>query len=279
MTVILSHILDKSKVAGRMIIKLQEVAEIVTAPKLTLDEIELDMTEIIETYLDMRISAISSLDMPNVRPKHHFLGHYADCFKNFGPLISVWAMRMESKHTYFKSVLRASKNFKNVAKTCAARHELAQVCHRYYGLFPVNKLDIPANSAPLESYLSTTSDLHIHQAAQFLQKDCLILRNFKIFGTLYSPGTIVIMKKESLGVLKIGLVRVIGYQNNQVLFGCSTFIAMQSRYNYYVTTEELDTFEIISYDELQDYYPLFRIGSTSGFKFSLHHYISSGMDE
>ena len=83
------------------------------------------------------------------------------------------------------------------------------------------------------------------------------------------------MKKESLGVLKIGLVRVIGYQNNQVLFGCSTFIAMQSRYNYYVTTEELDTFEIISYDELQDYYPLLRIGSPSGFKFPLHHYISS----
>ena len=51
-----------------MLIKLQEVSEIVTAPKLTLSEIELDMTEIIETYLDMRISAISSLDMPNIRP-------------------------------------------------------------------------------------------------------------------------------------------------------------------------------------------------------------------
>ena len=68
LTVILSHIIDESEVAGKMLIKLQEVSEIVTAPKLTLSEIELDMTEIIETYLDMRISAISSLDMPNIRP-------------------------------------------------------------------------------------------------------------------------------------------------------------------------------------------------------------------
>ena len=223
----------------------------------------------------MRISAISSLDMPNVRPKHHFLSHYPDFFKNFGPLISVWAMRMESKHTYFKSVLRASKNFKNVAKTCASRHELAQVCHRYYGLFPVNKFDIPAKSAPLESYLHTSSDSFVHQAAQHLQKDCLILRNMKIFGTLYSPGAIIVMKKESLGVLKVGLVKIIAFQNNQALFGCSTYIAKQSRYNFYVTTDELEEFEIISYDELQDYYPLLRIGSPSGFKFPLHHYISS----
>ena len=135
-------------------------------------------------------------------------------------------MRMESKYTYFKSVLRASMNFKNVAKSCASRHELAQVCHRYYGLFPVNKFDIPANSAPLESYLHTTSDSFVHQAAQYLQKDCLILRNMKIFGTLYSPGAIVVMKKESFGVLKVGLVKIIAFKNNEALFGCSTYLAM-----------------------------------------------------
>ena len=270
MTVVLSPIIDQSEEAGKMIIKLQEVAEIVTAPKLTLDEIEQNMTEIIESYLDMRISAISSLDMPNTRPKHHYLSHYPECFKNYGPLISVWAMRMESKHTYFKSVLRASKNFKNVSKTCATR---------YYGLFPVNKFEFPANSAPLDSHVNTSSDTYIGEASLLLDKDSLILTSLKIYGTLYRPGSIILMKKESLGVLKIGLVRIIAYESNRIFFGCSTYIAMQSRYNFYVTTEELKSFEIISYDNLQDYYPLMKIGTTSGFKFSLHHFISSGSVE
>ena len=276
MTMLLSHVVDESRIAGKMIIKLQEVAEIVTAPTLTLNEIDFDMTEIIETYLDMRISAVSDLAMPNPRPKHHFLSHYPDCFKNYGPLIGVWAMRMESKHTYFKSVIRSSKNFKNVAKTCASRHELAQVCHRYYGLFPISKLDFPANSAPLDSYISSSSNIYIHQAAQVLHRECLILTNVKIHGTLYNPGMIVVMKKQSLGVLKVGLVRIIALQNKQVFFGCSTYIAMQSRYNYYVTTKDLEAFEIVSGDKLQDYHPLLKIGTMSGFRFPLHHFISSG---
>ena len=72
MTLILSDVIDQSD-TGKMIIKLQEVAEIVTAPKLSKQEIEYEMTEMLESYLDLRISAISTLNMPSPRPKHHFL--------------------------------------------------------------------------------------------------------------------------------------------------------------------------------------------------------------
>ena len=276
MTMILYDVIDRSETAGKMIIKLQEVAEIVTAPKLSTYEIDFEMTEIIESYLDLRISAISSLGMPHARPKHHFLGHYPRCYKKYGPLISLWAMRMESKHTYFKGVIKASKNFKNVSKTCASRHELAQVCYRYYGLFPVNKFDIPSNSVSLTEHRDSSTDIHIRQASQVLRSDSLILTNVKIHGTVYSPGMIVVMKKESLGVLKVGLIRIIAFQDDLVYFVCSTFIAMQSRYNFYVTRGEQAPSEIISYDDLQDYYPLLRIGTTTDFRFALHHYISSG---
>ena len=180
---------------------------------------------------------------------------------------------MESKHTYFKGVIKASKNFKNVAKTCASRHELAQVCYRYYGLFPT-KLDIPAVSVSLQDHEGSSQDLYIRNAKHVLYRDSLILKSVKIYGTLYKPGMIVVMKKQSLGVLKVGLIRIIGFQNDQILFGCSSFIAKQSRYNYYVSTEDQDVFEFISYDNLQDYYPLLRIGTTSAFRFSLHHFIS-----
>ena len=277
MTILLSDVIDQS-VSGKMIVKLQEVAEIITAPKLTSHEIDFEMTEIIESYLDFRVAAISSLGMPRARPKHHYLSHYSESYKKYGPLISLWGMRMESKHTYFKNVIKASKNFRNVPKTCASRHELAQVCYRYYGLFPTNKFDIPAKSVSLAHYSDTSNDIFVKSASQVLQGDSLILNNVKIHGTLYSPGMIVVMKKEALGVLKVGLIRIIAFQEGKICFGCSTFLAMQSRYNFYVTREEISMFETINYDDLQDYYPLTRIGTTSAFRFALHHYISCGAE-
>ena len=224
-TVLLADILDRSEV-GKMIIKLQEVAEIVTAPRLTSNEIDFEMRDIIESYLDLRISAVEVFGMSNPRPKHHFLSHYPDCYKNYGPLISMWAMRMESKHTYFKGIIRASKNFKNVSKTCASRHELAQICYRYYGLFPTNKFDIPPNSVCLEDHVDFSTDVHIKQVALILPKQSLILKSLKIRGTLYTPGMVAVIEKISQGVSKVGIIRLIVLNGEDVFFGCSTFQAM-----------------------------------------------------
>ena len=258
-----------------MLIKLQEVAEIVTDPRLTEDEVNFEMREIIESYLDFRISAVKKFGMSRPRPKHHFLSHYPDCYKNYDPLINVWAMRIESKHTYFKGIIKASKNLKNVALTCPSRHELAQVCYRYYGLYPVSKFDIPANSSSLADQVKFTNDVYIRQASLELPNHALTL---KILRTLYSPGMVLVVNKKSAGVVKVGIIRLIAFNDEKVFFGLSTFLARQSRYNFYVSIEDMDCFEIKSYDDLQDYYPLTRLGSTSSFRFALHHFISSSAD-
>lgn len=39
-------------------------------------------------------------------PKHHFLEHYPQLIKAFGPLLSLWTMRFEAKHSFFKRVVR-----------------------------------------------------------------------------------------------------------------------------------------------------------------------------
>ena len=136
---------------------------------------------------------------------------------------------MESKHTYFKGVIKASKNFKNAPKTCASRQELAQVSYRFYGLFPISKFDIPANSLSLrDTILISEKDAYLMKASEILDEDSLILTNIKIFGTLYSPGMVLVMKKESYGVLKIGIIRIISFKGGRVTFGCSKFTAMQS---------------------------------------------------
>merc|ERR1719357_196298 len=106
--------------------------------------------------------------MPRPRPKHHILSHYPDLYLKHGPLKDVWAMRMESKHTFFKGVLRTSKNFKNVALTCARRHQMSQISYFYYGLFPRSKFDLPADAPNVEDVRHLTRDPSILKFYTFM---------------------------------------------------------------------------------------------------------------
>ena len=161
---ILSNVLDESKV-GEHIVKLSEVSELITAPKLTVDEIENKLHFSIVEYLEMRIAAIDELGMGTVKPKHHFLSHYSELYASCGPLIFLWAMRMEAKHTFFKNCIRTSKNFINVSKTCASRHQMAQISYTYSGLFP-RMLDIPASALKIKEMKLINPD-------PFLRCSCL----------------------------------------------------------------------------------------------------------
>ena len=58
--------------------------------------------------------------------KHHYLLHYVELIIHFGPLIHLWILRFESKHTFFRRCARRLHNFKNICKTVAERHQLFQ---------------------------------------------------------------------------------------------------------------------------------------------------------
>lgn len=45
-------------------------------------------------------------------PKYHYLGPYPALIRKFGPLVSLWTMRFEAKHSYFKQTIRHSNCFK-----------------------------------------------------------------------------------------------------------------------------------------------------------------------
>ena len=50
--------------------------------------------------------------------------HYPDMIKKFGPLHSLWCIRYEGKHAYFKRRAKQIGNFINLPLTLAYRHEL-----------------------------------------------------------------------------------------------------------------------------------------------------------
>lgn len=58
-------------------------------------------------------------------PKH-FMVHYPRCIRQIGPLIHIWSMRFEAKHTFFKDCV---KKFKNLTVSLANKHQFAVACH------------------------------------------------------------------------------------------------------------------------------------------------------
>jgi hypothetical protein len=71
---------------------------------------------LVEDYLDRRLNAFPNA---RLRPEHHYLMHYADLTLKFWPLMHLWTLRFESKHSYFKRRIRYSQNFKNVCSLLA----------------------------------------------------------------------------------------------------------------------------------------------------------------
>ena len=272
LTSILADVLEES-ITEKYIVKLHEVSEIITAPKLDGYEIEFVMTRIILEYLDLRVEAIEELNMANARPKHHFLSHYSRSYTFHGPLIHLWAMRMEGKHCYFKNVIRASKNFINAPLTCASRHQMAQISYSFYGLFPSRRLEVPDNAPEVKEVLEVSNDAEMRHYYTRLHGQALVPNHLQIYGTKFEVGHLVVMEKMSFGTLKVGLIMGMSCYKNEVNFLVSTFVALQSKYGYYVTSESLNK-ETVDFDNLADHYPLLMIGTPTAFMFRLHHFIS-----
>ncbi|XP_065281874.1 uncharacterized protein [Dermacentor albipictus] len=106
-------------------------------------EVYLLLREILDMFLSDRLplQSLSYLEIkvqeflrsfvsryPSVRliPKMHYLIHYPRMISLFGPLKQLWCMRFEAKHQYFKSLATRIKNFRNICKTLAERHQLLQ---------------------------------------------------------------------------------------------------------------------------------------------------------
>ncbi|CAG9763786.1 unnamed protein product [Ceutorhynchus assimilis] len=102
--------------------KMRTIVNIVLSFNLTVEHIAF-LKSLIFEYISER-----SVSFPDdkLKPKHHFLCHYPYLIKCFGPLRHLWTLRFESKHRYFKNIIKHSQNFINILKTMAEKHQYMQ---------------------------------------------------------------------------------------------------------------------------------------------------------
>ena len=89
-------------------------------------EYEIDrLHDLVIDYLVLRETLVEEFPLlGSPKPKHHFLLHYSENIKKFGPPLGFWTARFESKHRVAKSTADNTKNFRNISKTIASRQQL-----------------------------------------------------------------------------------------------------------------------------------------------------------
>ncbi|KAI7813834.1 hypothetical protein IRJ41_002408 [Triplophysa rosa] len=105
--------------AWEILMDLKDIVELVVSTKFSDETL---------CYLESKIAEHRKLlaeTFPNfsIRPKHHFVDHYPHLIRCFGPLVDLWTMRFEAKHSFFKKVVHGTHNFKNVLLSLATKHQ------------------------------------------------------------------------------------------------------------------------------------------------------------
>jgi hypothetical protein len=251
-----------------LIRELKELVELSFAPALHVDDIVA-----FESKIKSHDASFLEL-FPNERrkPKHHFVSHYADMTYRFGPLVQYNTLRFESKHAFFKHIIHDCKNFKNVTKMLAMRHQLLQCYLSTSGnLFQQSNTIVHGGTYVPLSY-SPTFEMLLR--SHFPGMDSvLLMTGCKFRGIEYRAGLYVI-DGFACGLPTFCKIHAVVAHGNTICLLC---VSQETSYN-----EHLHSYEVVDssvchvhqFSDLKDYYPLPGYNVKSKTYVTLKHFVS-----
>ncbi|KAF1379433.1 hypothetical protein PFLUV_G00176010 [Perca fluviatilis] len=235
----------------QLVLLLRQVVELVCAPAVSESQAAY-MKVLIEEYIETRHLLFP---LKKLRPKHHYLLHYSDLTLQFGPLIRIWTMRFESKHSYFKRCIRASKNFRNITKSLSERHQLLQAYQSRGNLFSPELIMSDCTRFYPELYDSQVKDAF--KVFDVSPSNAVVTNKITVRGTCYANDMLVILSCEG-GELTLGLIAciVVKQQKTVLLLLRQKRASLDPDLGVFEVESEGGTFICQRLDGLLDYIPL-----------------------
>jgi len=249
----LGDVVDTSDEVWQFILLLREIVELVCAPRIAHDQV-LYLGRLISLYLEDRLHLFPTVPL---RPKHHFLLHYPWLIRKFGPLIRVWTMRMESKHSFFKQCARSCRNYINVTKTLSDTHQSSQM-YLSTGVLLCNNPVLGSNYNEFSSKLFSDSVVRAVSFCTQLNGTLHCSEVVTVKGTKYFKGCFVITACHN-SIVEFGKVSLCLVDSSDqaalVTARCESY--KDPNLGLYVITlcNEYDQ-QCILIDHLWDYFPL-----------------------
>lgn len=174
----------------QLTLQLKDIVDLICAQKILLSQVAyLDIR--IQEYLETRKCFFPESPL---KPKHHFMRHYPALILKFGPLIRVWTMHFESKHSYFKRCARHLKNFKSICLTLSEIHQMFQA---YLSAGPgCSQLLQVKDSCTFYSTLYSDSIKHAVREFGFSENNTSVSTDIQYKGTSYKKGLFLVAKND-----------------------------------------------------------------------------------
>ena len=183
--------------------------------------------------------------------------HYPTCLRMIGPLIHVWCMRYEAKHEYFGRLADCIRNYKNICKSLAKRHQLMHT----YNLLAKKPLDTREVGPGRETEIVALKDDCIHRVMDKLQVNEFSTQVYEanwitLCGTKYQPSLFVCHDFDEFPIFG-KIVHILVHKDNVyfVLHAYETNHYNRHMHAYEVT-ECPDSYVVVSQTELIDFKPL-----------------------
>jgi len=234
----------------QLTLQLKDIVDLICAQKISLSQVAyLDIT--IQEYLETRKCFFPESPL---KPKHHFMRHYPALILKFGPLIRVWTMRFESKHSYFKRCARHLKNFKNICLTLSERHQMFQA---YLSAGPgCSQLLQVKDSCNFYSSLYSDSIKHAVREFGFSENNTSVSTDIQYKGTSYKKGLFLVSKNDES--MEFGELLIILIQNDSAVYFVMDIhkTDYHSEYHLYSVTKQNARLQCVNINDLVDFYPL-----------------------
>lgn len=237
-------------------IKLRNIIDIICAPNLQFCEIHL-LESLVESYLYLIVEYFKHL-----KPKHHFMLHYAEVFKKSGPLINLWCMRSEQKHRESKLTANISGGYKNIILSLAKKSQI-KLCHRLISSIKGFLNCGPCVTVTSGEYKQYENDLlasaHAVSETTYLE----------VTGILYKPGMTIVISAHNI-YPQFGIIKKILLIDNTATittayFLCDTLQTVNFNEHFHayevqeILTCENKDFKLIMQRDLHDPMPCLNI--------------------
>lgn len=234
----------------QLALQLKDIVELICAQNISLSQIAY-LDTLIQEYLELRKMLFPENQL---KPKHHYLRHYAALFLKFGPLSRLWTLRFESKHCYFKRCARHLKNFKNICQTLSERHQMYQA-YLLAGQECSKLLQVKDSSVFYPSLYSDTIKHAVRELA-FSESNTTVTTDIQYKGTAYKKGQFLVYRNNEY--MEFGELLLILIKNDTsvyVLMNIHKGIFL-SEYHLYSVTKDSLGLQCININDLPDFYPL-----------------------
>lgn len=192
--------------------------------------------------------------MAKFRPKWHYIEHYPEAIKRFGPLVNCCTIRYEAKHFWFKRTAQRSLNYKNITLTLARKHQMYQTLFLSGPTFFKPLIDVKNCSALALNLYSQAVQTAINGC---FDDKCHVMEATK--GTVnyqeYRQGMFLVHGHVS-GLPEFCKIHRLLFHRSNAFFLCqhysATFEDHYARYNL----EGTNAYHILNWNSMDDYYPL-----------------------